>query len=97
VAVGHISPMVLTFMRWAFAVAILLAIGLPQLRRDWAIVRPRLLYLFLLGASGFTMFNAAMYSALTFTTVINVSIEQAGVPMFIFIANFLLYRVGVSM
>lgn len=97
VAVGHISPMVLTFMRWAFAVAILLAIGLPQLRRDWAIVRPRLLYLFLLGASGFTMFNAAMYSALTFTTVTNVSIEQAGVPMFIFIANFLLYRVGVSM
>jgi drug/metabolite transporter (DMT)-like permease len=95
-AVGHLSPMMLTFLRWAFAVAIMLVIGLPQLRRDWAVVRPRLLYLFLLGASGFTMFNAAMYSALTFTTVINVSIEQAGVPMFIFLANFLLYRVGVS-
>lgn len=95
-AVGHISPMVLTTFRWLGAVALMLAIGLPQLRRDWHVVRPRLLYLFLLGAAGFTLFNAAMYTALTFTTVINVSIEQAGMPMFIFIANFVLYRIGVS-
>lgn len=95
-AVGHISPMVLTTFRWLGAVALMLAIGIPQLRRDWHVVRPRLLYLFLLGAAGFTLFNAAMYTALTFTTVINVSIEQAGMPMFIFIANFVLYRIGVS-
>ena len=95
-AVGHISPMVLTTFRWLGAVALMLAIGLPQLRRDWHVVRPRLPYLFLLGAAGFTLFNAAMYTALTFTTVINVSIEQAGMPMFIFIANFVLYRIGVS-
>lgn len=95
-AVGHVSPMVLTMLRWLGAVALLLAISLPQLRRDWHLVRPRLLYLFVLGAAGFTLFNAAMYTALTFTTVINVSIEQAGMPMFIFIANYLLYRIGVS-
>lgn len=95
-AVGHISPMVLTTFRWLGAVALMLAIGIPQLRRDWHVVQPRLLYLFLLGAAGFTLFNAAMYTALTFTTVINVSIEQAGMPMFIFIANFVLYRIGVS-
>lgn len=95
-AVGHISPMVLTTFRWLGAVALMLAIGIPQLRRDWHVVRPRLLYLFLLGAAGFTLFNAAMYTALTFTTVINVSIEQAGMPMFIFVANFVLYRIGVS-
>lgn len=95
-AVGHVSPMVLTMLRWLGAVMLLLAISLPQLRRDWRVVRPRLLYLFVLGASGFTLFNAAMYTALTFTTVINVSIEQAGMPMFIFIANYLLYRIGVS-
>lgn len=95
-AVGHISPMVLTTFRWLGAVALMLAIGIPQLRRDWHVVRPRLVYLFLLGAAGFTLFNAAMYTALTFTTVINVSIEQAGMPMFIFIANFVLYRIGVS-
>ena len=95
-AVGHISPMLLTTLRWALAVLVITAIGLPQLRRDWSVVKRNLPLLFLLGTAGFTMFNAAMYSALTFTTAINVSIEQAGMPMFIFLANFLLYRMGVS-
>lgn len=96
-AVGHITPMLLTTLRWTMALAIMAAIGLPQLRRDWPVVRPNLLFLFALGTAGFTLFNAALYSALTFTTAINVSIEQAGMPMFIFLANFLLYRMGVSL
>ena len=95
-AVGHISPMALTTIRWTAAVLIMLAIGLPQLRRDWPVVRANLLLLFALGAAGFTLFNVALYSALLYTTAINVSIEQAGMPMFIFAFNFLLYRMGVS-
>lgn len=95
-AVGHISPMMLTTIRWGMAVALMLAIGLPQLRRDWPIVRANLLLLFALGAAGFSLFNIAMYSALQYTTAINVSIEQAGMPMFIFMFNFVLYRIGVS-
>lgn len=95
-AVGHLSPLLLTTLRWAMASLVVFAIGLPQLRRDWSVVRRHLMLLFALGTAGFTLFNAAMYSALTYTTAINVSIEQAGVPMFIFAANFLLYRMGVS-
>lgn len=95
-AVGHISPLLLTTLRWALAVVIMAAISLPQLARDWKVVKQNLPLLIALGVAGFTLFNAAMYSALTFTTAINVSIEQAGMPMFIFIANFLLYRMGVS-
>lgn len=95
-AVDHISPMVLNAMRWALASAIMLAIGLPQLRRDWPVVRRNLVLLAALGAGGFSLFNAAMYSALQFTSAINVSIEQAGMPMLIFAANFLLYRMGVT-
>ncbi len=95
-AVDHISPMVLNALRWAAASAIMAAIGLPQLRRDWPVVRRNLLLLAALGAGGFSLFNAAMYSALQFTSAINVSIEQAGMPMLIFAANFLLYRMGVA-
>jgi len=95
-AVDHISPMVLNALRWAVAAAIMTAIGLPQLRRDWPVVRRKLLLLGALGAGGFSLFNAAMYSALLYTTAINVSIEQAGMPMLIFAANFLLYRMGVA-
>jgi drug/metabolite transporter (DMT)-like permease len=95
-AIGHISPMLLTTVRWAMALAIMAAIGWPQLRRDWPVVRRNLPLLALLGAVGFSLFNAAMYSALTFTSAINVSIEQAGLPMVIFLANFLLFSMRVS-
>jgi drug/metabolite transporter (DMT)-like permease len=59
-AVGHISPMILTTIRWAIAVVILLAIGLPQFRRDWPLVKRNLLFLFALGAAGFPLFNPAL-------------------------------------
>jgi len=95
-AVGHISPMLLTTIRWALAVAIMLAIGLPQLRRDWPVVRANMALILALGAVGFTLFNAAFYSAVHYTSAINASIEQAGMPMLIFVFNFVLYRMGVS-
>ncbi len=95
-AIGHISPMLLTTIRWAMALAIMAVIGWRQLRQDWPVVRSHLLLLAALGAVGFSLFNAAMYSALTFTSAINVSIEQAGLPMVIFLANFLLFSMRVS-
>jgi drug/metabolite transporter (DMT)-like permease len=94
-AVGHISPMLLTTGRWVFALAILLGIGWKQLAIDWQAVRKNLWLLGGLGALGFTGFNVALYSALTYTSAINTSIEQAGIPMVIFVLNFLLFRVHV--
>lgn len=95
-AVGHASPMLLTSLRWAFAAAILGAIGWPRLRNDWPVVRKHIWLLVALGGFGFTAFNAALYSALNFTSAINASIEQAGMPMVIFAANFLLFRMRVT-
>lgn len=95
-AVGHASPMLLTSLRWAFAAAILGAIGWPRLRADWPVGRKHIWLLTALGALGFTAFNAALYSALNFTSAINASIEQAGMPMVIFAANFILFRMRVS-
>ena len=80
-ALGHISPMMLTFWRWAIAVAIIFAISLPQLRKDWPVVRKRLPILIFYGVIGYTTFNAVLYTALKYTTAINVAIEQAGIPM----------------
>lgn len=91
-AVGHISPMLLTTARWGFALAILLIIGWPRLRADWPKVQQRAVYLLLLGAIGFTAYNAALYSALLYTSAVNASIENAGIPMVIFLANFLIFR-----
>jgi drug/metabolite transporter (DMT)-like permease len=94
-AVGHISPMLLNTMRWSFAVAIIAAFGWSRLRRDWALVRANLALLFTLGFIGFTLFNVALYGALVHTTAINVSIEQGGMPMLIFLMNFLFFRIPV--
>ena len=95
-AVDHISPMTLVFLRWVLAVLIMLPIGWRTLREDWPIVRKHWIVLAALGASGFTFFNTIFYTALTYTTAINVSIEQAAIPVLIIIANFFLFRLRVN-
>ncbi len=95
-AVGHISPMLLTTLRWGLACVVLAAFGWPRLKADWAVIRKRLGYLTLLSSAGFTAFNLSLYSALLYTSAINVSIEQAGMPMLIFVANFILFHLRVS-
>lgn len=95
-AVGHISPFALTSLRWTVALAILLPLAWKPLRRDWPQIRKNLPLLALLGTLGFTFFNAAMYSALAFTTAVNVSIEQAAIPMVIIVLNFCLFRIRAT-
>jgi drug/metabolite transporter (DMT)-like permease len=95
-AVDHVSPMALTTLRWFVGLTLLVAIGWRQLGADWPVAKRHLPFLFTLGAFGFTLFNAALYSALTMTSAINVSIEQAAIPMVIFLINFLLFSQRVS-
>ncbi|MER9919917.1 MULTISPECIES: DMT family transporter [unclassified Mesorhizobium] len=95
-AVDHVSPMTLVFLRWVLAVAILLPIGWRTIREDWPVVRKHWFVLAALGASGFTLFNTIFYTALNYTTAINVSIEQAAMPVLIIIANFFFFRLRVS-
>ena len=91
-AIGHISPLLLNLGRWGIAFAVLYIVGRKRLLNDWPAIRPKLPLLAVLGALGFTGFNVALYSALNFTSAINASIEQAGIPMLIFMLNFLLFR-----
>ncbi|KJS20529.1 MAG: membrane protein [Hoeflea sp. BRH_c9] len=95
-AVGHISPMLLTSVRWGLALVVLLGFALPQVRRDLPVIRRHLPLLIAYGVFGFAFFNILLYSALEYTTAINVAIEQAGMPMVIFLANFLLFRIKAS-
>ncbi len=95
-AIGHISPMMLTFWRWGFATTIICAISVPQLVRDWPVVKKNLPILIFLGLVGYVVFNGALYTAVNYTTAINVTVEQVAIPMFIFIINFALFRMRVS-
>lgn len=95
-AVGHVSPMVLNFSRWAIALVIICAISIPQLKKDWPALKRNWLLLIALGAVGYTAFNGFLYTALKYTTAVNGAIEQGGIPVLIFILNFLLFRIPVS-
>ncbi|MDQ0457103.1 DMT family transporter [Rhizobium paknamense] len=95
-AVGHVSPMFLNLVRWMLAFLAVLAVSLPQIRADWPLLRRHWLLLLALGAIGFTAFNGFLYSAVQYTSVVNAVIEQGGVPVVIFLLNFLLFRVPVS-
>lgn len=95
-AVGHVSPMVLTSMRWIIAFAILVVIAGPQFWADRHKVIRHLPLLFGYGALGFAGFNILLYSALNYTSAINAAIWQAAVPMFIFLINFLLFRTRIT-
>ncbi|SDA83575.1 DMT family transporter [Sinorhizobium sp. NFACC03] len=95
-AVGHVSPMMLTTLRWVFALVVILALMTPQIRRDWDKIRKHWLQLLAYGAIGFTTFNALLYSALKYTSAINAVILQAGIPMLIFLFNFVLFRTRAS-
>lgn len=95
-AVGHVSPMVLTTFRWTIALGVILVLMLPQVKRDWPAIRRHWPQLLLYGVFGFTAFNALLYTALGYTSAINAVIEQAGIPMLIFVFNFALFRIQAS-
>ncbi|MCC2595821.1 DMT family transporter [Pusillimonas sp. MFBS29] len=90
-AVGHASPMVLVTIRWASVMVALYVFQRKQIVDDWPAIRPRLGYLLFLGALGFTGFSVALYYALVFTTAINSSILQGGMPLFVFCTSFILF------
>lgn len=96
-AVGHIGPMMLNCLRWFFSALILLWLARPYLAQDWQTMRKHGWLLFILGAGGMTGFSVALYQALHYTTAINASIEQASMPLIIFIANFLIFGMRVTL
>ncbi|WP_102957603.1 DMT family transporter [Mangrovicella endophytica] len=95
-SVPHISPMILTLLRWGLAAALLTPFAWPHLKRDWPAIRPRLPVLLLLGAIGFSGFNGVMYVALHYTSAINSMLEQASMPLFVFLGSFLLFGARAS-
>lgn len=96
-AVGHVSPFLLTHFRWILACAVILPFAWPHLKRDWPVIRRHLPFLCVLGITGFAIFNNMMYLALTYTTAINVAIEQASMPLIVFALNYLLFRTQVTL
>jgi drug/metabolite transporter (DMT)-like permease len=87
-AVGEWQPFTITSVRWLCALVLLLPFAWGPLKKDWLVIRDNWLVLVLLGMLGMSGFNMLMYWSLNYTTAINVSIEQASMPVLIMLANF---------
>ena len=96
IAVGHISPMLLNTMRWVVAGVVLAVLYHDTIRADRSAALRGWPSILLLGGIGFTGFSVALYAALVHTSAINVSIEQASMPLSVFAFNFLLFRTSVT-
>jgi len=85
-------PFTFTATRWFFAAIVLLPFSIKHLTKDKAVIRANIWLLLALGAIGMAMFNMLMYLSLRHTTAVNVSIIQAVMPVFIIVANFVVFR-----
>ncbi len=95
VAVGEVSPMLIVSLRW-LGVVMLFFFVRQAIYRDWDKLKSHLLLLFMMGALGFTTFNALFYLAAHTTTALNIGIIQGLVPVFLLIGMYFVYRNPVS-
>ncbi|WP_135081663.1 DMT family transporter [Terasakiella sp. SH-1] len=94
---ADLPPVAMVFWRWIIAAAILLPICIKPFLRDIEIIKKNLLYVFVQGFLSITAFNALLYWGLHYTTVVNTSLIQAGMPVVTLFFSILILKKGVKM
>lgn len=95
-AVGEVPPMLLTCLRWSVCCVALALTSRTQIAAHWRSLLPRWRSITLMGALGFTGFNALFYAAAHHTTAINIAIIQGTIPVLVLIGSLLLYRTRIT-
>jgi drug/metabolite transporter (DMT)-like permease len=96
-AVGGISPMALTALRWAFVIAILLVVARRQVAAEWPTLKASWRSILAMGTLGFTGFNALFYVAAHYTTAVNLTIIQGGIPVIVLIGAFAFFGTRITL
>jgi drug/metabolite transporter (DMT)-like permease len=94
-AVGEVSPMVLTCLRWVIVVAVMLPLVGRQVAAEWPKIRARWAFTILMGTFGFTAFNALFYAAAHYTTAVNLTIFQGSIPVLVLLGTVLFFGARV--
>jgi drug/metabolite transporter (DMT)-like permease len=95
-AVGEISPMMLTTARWSICCVALFFSARHQVAAHWRALLPHWRYLAVMGTAGFTAFNALFYAAAHHTTAINIAIIQGTIPVLVLLGGVLFLRLRVT-
>ena len=94
--VGHVSPLALTFIRWAVAVAVMMPFAWPGIRRHWPLIRKHWKAIAWLGFWGTGLHNAFAYVGLQYTTATNGVILNSAIPVMIILLGWLIYRETIT-
>ncbi|MDM0112420.1 DMT family transporter [Variovorax sp. J22R133] len=95
-AVGQIPPMTLTFLRWIVCCAALILTSRGEIQTHWRKLLPYWRSITLMGALGFTGFNALFYAAAHHTSAINIAIIQGTIPVLVLIGSFFFFATRVT-
>ena len=83
-----LSPYAFTFWRWLLATALLSLLFRRQIRADWPQLKARAGWLFVVGGSGFALFNVVLYGAFARgASVVNVSMIAALIPLAVLLVD----------
>jgi drug/metabolite transporter (DMT)-like permease len=96
-AVGHISPMALTCLRWLGVCAILAPLMRRQVVAELPALLPRWRYIVMMAAFGFTVFNALMYAAAHHTSAVNLTILQGSVPVLVLLGSLIWFGTRIRL
>src|SRR3954464_6002880 len=94
---GHIAPVTRLFLRWSFAVLIILPFAWKHLAKDWAAIRGRLGVMIVLSITGIGAFNTLQYWALEHTQALNTLLLQSAAPLVVAIWSLLLLGVRLTL
>lgn len=87
-----ISPVALSFWRWAVALLVVLVFAWPHLRRDALLIRQHWKILLVLGLIGIGVFSTVVYWGLQYTTALNNLMMQSAMPSMILAMSAILFR-----
>lgn len=91
-AIGEVSPMALTALRWIGVCLVMPWLFRHELAAHWPTIRANRLQVVAMGLIGFSSFNALMYMAAYSTTAINIGIIQGSIPIVVLLGAFLIFR-----
>jgi drug/metabolite transporter (DMT)-like permease len=89
---GHVSPFVLTFVRWIVAIGVMMPFAWPELREHRALIRREWKKIVWISLWGTGPYNAFAYYGLQYTTATNGVILNSAVPVMIILFGWALYR-----
>jgi len=82
-AVGEVSPMALTTLRWVIAAAMMGLVARREVVGSWTQLKSRWWSILWMGTLGFTGFNALFYAAAHHTSAVNITIIQGAIPVLV--------------